>query len=118
MSLFRSVGFRFRCRAISLRHGRPALTLAAVHAFAAVLRRLALGRSLAGIHARTVDGCGVCRHGHIRQSGREQHRGGSNHRRARQFSDLHDWFLNCYERSGIAAPLQRPGQPEDYYSIV
>jgi hypothetical protein len=22
------------------------------------------------------------------------------------------------ERSGIAAPLQRPGQPEDYYSIV
>src|SRR6266404_5898927 len=94
--LLRVLSLGFGGFAVGLRQRHPALALAAVHAFAAVLRRLALGRSLAGIYARTVDGCGICRHGHIRKTRREQHRGGGSQRRARQFIDLHDWFLNCY----------------------
>src|ERR1700722_17293844 len=66
--LLRSGSLRLGVGAVGLRQRHPALTLAAVHTLAAVLRRLALGGSLAGIHAGTVDGCGVRRHRYRCQS--------------------------------------------------
>src|SRR6202166_3639368 len=57
IGLLGSGGLRLRFFAVGLRHGRPALALAAVHALATVLRPLALGHALTRIYTRTMDGC-------------------------------------------------------------
>ena len=72
-----------RCFAIGLRHGDPSLALAAVHALAAVLRRLALGGAFAGIDAGTMRRRGIGGHRNAGESGREEHRGGGGHCRIR-----------------------------------
>ena len=69
--------------ALGLRHGDPALAFAAVHALAAVLRRLALGGALAGIDAGTMHRRGIGGHGNAGESGREEHCGGGGHCRIR-----------------------------------
>ena len=79
------IGFAF---GFGFRH--PAHALTAVLALAAVLRRLALGCSLAGIDTRTVNARGVRRHRDGGETRTEQHRGRSGQRRARHFIDLHD----------------------------
>src|SRR5712691_4216570 len=68
-----------RCVALGLRQGDPPLAFAAVHALAAVLRRLALGGALTGIDAGTMHRRGVRRHLNAVESGRKEHRGGVGH---------------------------------------
>jgi hypothetical protein len=82
-------GLGFRIGAGFLRHRNETLTLAAIHALAAVLRRLTLGSALAGIHARAMHGGGIRGECGGADSGSEQHGSSSSHGRARQFSDLH-----------------------------
>jgi hypothetical protein len=92
-----------------LGHGHEALTLAAVHAFAAILRRLALRGALAGIYARALHGGGIRCEGSGADRGGEQHGSGSGHGGARQFIDLHFLIPQIVlERSGIAAHIKDP----------
>ena len=78
-----------RSGASFLGHGHEALTLAAVHAFAAVLRGLALGGPLAGIDALTLHGGGSPCDGRGADRRGEQQGGGGSHGGARHFIDLH-----------------------------
>jgi hypothetical protein len=92
-----------------LRHGHEALTLAAVHAFAAVLRGLALGGPLTGIDALTLHGGGIRCKCSGADCGSEQHGGSGSHGGARQFIDLHFLIPSIVlERSGIAAHIKDP----------
>jgi hypothetical protein len=90
-------------------HGDEALTLAAVHAFAAILRGLALGGPLAGIYPLTLHGGGIrCKRSGA-DCGSEQHGGGGGHGDARQFLALHFLIPSIVlERSGIAAHVKDP----------
>jgi hypothetical protein len=107
--LLRGSGFGFRSSASVLGHGHEALTLAAVHAFAAILRRLALGGPLAGIYALTLDGGGIrCKRSGA-DCGSKQHGSGGGHGDARQFMALHFLIPSIVlERSGIAAHVKDP----------
>jgi hypothetical protein len=78
-----------RCIAVGLRHGHKALSLAAVLAFTAVFRGLALGGALTGIHTGALDRRGIRSRGHSDQPGREKHRGRNRQRRTRPLVDLH-----------------------------
>src|ERR1700733_412960 len=89
MLLCLALRLRLRSGASVLCHGHEALTLAAVHALAAVLRGLALGGALAGIDALTLNGGGICCECRGADCGSEQHGGSSSRGGARQFIDLH-----------------------------
>jgi hypothetical protein len=100
---------RLRSGASILGHGHEALTLAAVHAFAAVLRGLALGGPLTGIDALTLHGGGIRCKCSGADCGSEQHGGSGGHSGAREFIDLHFLIPSIVlERSGIAAHIKDP----------
>jgi hypothetical protein len=104
-----ALGLGFGSGASVLRHGHKALTLAAVHAFAAILRGLALGGALAGIYALTLYGGGIRCNCSGADDRSEQHGGRSGHGSARQFIDLHFLIPSIVlERSGIAAHIKDP----------
>jgi hypothetical protein len=107
--LLRGSSLGFRSIACCLGHGHEALTLAAVHALAAILRRLALGCPLAGIYALTLHGGGIrCKRSGA-DSGSKQHGSSGGHGDARQFLALHFLIPSVVlERSGIAAHVKDP----------
>ena len=87
--LLRGGSLGFRSGASFFGHGHIALTLAAVHAFAAILRGLALGGPLTGIYALALHGRGIRCKCSGADCGSEQHGSGSGHGGARQFDALH-----------------------------
>jgi hypothetical protein len=89
-------------------HGDEALTLAAIHALAAILRGLALGHSLTGIDPLTLHGGGIRCKGSGADGGSEQHGSGGGHGDARQFLALHFLDSLVLKRSGIAAHVKDP----------
>ncbi|HEY2463567.1 MAG TPA: hypothetical protein VGI32_05875 [Steroidobacteraceae bacterium] len=100
---------RFSSGTSILGHGDEALTLAAVHALAAILRGFAVRGTLAGIYALTLHGGGIACKRSRADRGSEQHGGCSGHGSARQFIDLHFLIPSIVlERSGIAAQLKDP----------
>jgi hypothetical protein len=100
---------RFRSGTGFLGHGHIALTLAAVHALAAILRGFALRGPLAGIYALTLHCRGIPCNCSGADDGSEQHGSSGSHGSARQFIDLHFLIPSIVlERSGIAAHIKDP----------
>jgi hypothetical protein len=87
--LLRGSSLGFRSGASFFGHGHEALTLAAVHTFAAILSRLALGCPLTGIYALTLDGGGIRCKCSGADCGSKQHGSSGGHGDARQFLALH-----------------------------
>ena len=90
--LLRGSSLGFRSGAGFFGHRHKALTLAAVHAFAAILCRFALGCPLTGIYALALHGGGIrCKRSGA-DSGSEQHGSRGGHGDTRQFLALHFWI--------------------------
>src|SRR5258707_7301252 len=107
--LLRGSSLGFRSGAGFFGHRHKALTFAAVHAFAAILRRLALGCPLTGIYALTLDGGGIGCECSGADSGSKQHGSRGGHGDARQFLALHFSIPSMsFGRSGIAAHVKDP----------
>src|ERR1700722_6089566 len=115
--LLLALRLRLGSSASVLGHGHEALTLAAVHALAAVLRGLALGHALTGIDALTLHGGGIRCECSGADYGSEQHGGSGSHGGARQFIDLHFLFLESFGTQRNCCSCKRPGQRPHYYSI-
>ena len=87
--LLLALRLRLGSSASVLGHGHETLTLAAVHALAAVLRGFALRHALTGIDALTLHGGGIRCKCSGADCGSEQHGSSGSHGGARQFIDLH-----------------------------